>query len=278
MHCNFNSFLAGRGREHSGSSIIMVHSTSTAHHVSSALLPSPAHSLAFLPFAMLSRVRRIHSARITSDAFAATKVSLNAIQASTDAVPHLKSVVSAVIVLLEMSEKIRSNKKGCEHIAERSAQLVQDIWRQTKDFNVELPAEVERSVAEIETLFNEIEKFFNGLEKESRWERFARQDDNKSQVQEYGRLLGEAMLHFSINLELSIHRLHLESAAADQKRHAAMLASNRKRHAAMLAADRKRHAAVLAVSRTSESERLQLLTQIRGDVHMGKYVLASFFF
>jgi hypothetical protein len=42
------------------------------------------------------------------------------------------------------------NKKGCEHIAKRSAQLVQDIWRQTKDFGVVLPEEVERSVVSIE--------------------------------------------------------------------------------------------------------------------------------
>ncbi|KAJ6548995.1 hypothetical protein B0H19DRAFT_1379197 [Mycena capillaripes] len=121
-------------------------------------------------------MRRIRSARIISDAFAATKVALNAIQASTDAVPHLKSVVSAVIVLLEMSERIKSNKKGCEHITERSAQLVQDIWRQTKDFDVALPAEVDKSVAEIEKLFGEIENFFDGLEKEKFWQRFARQD------------------------------------------------------------------------------------------------------
>ncbi|KAJ6548880.1 hypothetical protein B0H19DRAFT_1265669 [Mycena capillaripes] len=193
---------------------------------------------------MLSRRRRTRSTRLTSDALAATKLTLNAIQGSTDAFPPLKSVVSAVIVILE------------------------DIWRQTKDFNVALPAEVERSVAEIEKLFKEIETFFNGLQKESPWERFARQDRNKSQVEEYGRLLDEAMLHFSINLELSIHRLHVESAAADQKRHTALLVSNRKRHVA----DRTRHAAVLAVSQMSESERLQLLTQIRGrvlSVHVG---------
>ncbi|KAJ6548962.1 hypothetical protein B0H19DRAFT_1379187 [Mycena capillaripes] len=200
-------------------------------------------------------MRRTRSTRLTSDALAATKLALNTIQASSDAFPPLKSVVSAVIVILELSQRPKSNRKGCERIAKRSAQLVQDIWRQTKDFNVVLPAEVERSVAEIETLFNEIEGFFNELEKENLWERIARQDRNKSQVEEYGRLLDEAMLHFSISLELSIHRLHLESVAVD----------------------RKEHAAVLAVSQMSESERL-LLAQIRGDVHMGKYVLATFFF
>ncbi|KAJ7899654.1 hypothetical protein B0H13DRAFT_1883835 [Mycena leptocephala] len=204
---------------------------------------------------MSSIMRRTRSTRITSDAFAATKVTLNAIQASADAFPPLKSAVSAVIVLLELRElfaygqfvstvqKAKSNKKGCEHIAKRSAQLVQDIWRQTKDFDVALPAEVEESVVQIGELFIEIEKFFEELTKENLWERLARQDRNKSQVEEYGRLLDEAMLHFSINLELGAHRLHLESVAAD----------------------RERHAAVLAVSRMSESERV-LLTQIRGKV------------
>ncbi|KAJ6470027.1 hypothetical protein C8R45DRAFT_1078610 [Mycena sanguinolenta] len=128
---------------------------------------------------MPSITRRIHS-NLTSDAFAArmrrvqippdasdaAKVALQAIQASTDAFPPLKSVVSAALVLVEMSE---------------------DIWRQTKDFNVELPAEVERSVAEIETLFRKIEDFFDGLEKEKLWQRLARQDRHKTQVEEYGR-------------------------------------------------------------------------------------------
>jgi hypothetical protein len=114
-------------------------------------------------------MRRTRSTKIASDAFDATKVTLKAIQASTDACAPLKSVV---LVVLEGSEvgfrlqhvfqvacsrpvlsnvqKVRSNKKGCEHIAERSAQLVQDIWRQTKDFDVALPAEVEKSVVKIE--------------------------------------------------------------------------------------------------------------------------------
>ncbi|KAJ7716543.1 hypothetical protein B0H16DRAFT_456851 [Mycena metata] len=204
---------------------------------------------------MPSRMHRISSTRITSDALAATKLTLKAVQASTDAFPPLKSAVSAVIVVLEMSEKVKSNKKECKRIAERSDQLVRDILRQTKDFDVALPAEVEESVDQIEKLFEEIKEFFKGLKEENFWKRLARQDRNKSQVEEYRRLLDEAMWHFDHNLDLSIHRLHVESAAADQKR----------------------HAAVLAVSRMSESERV-LLTQIRADVHMGKQHWGGFFF
>jgi hypothetical protein len=50
------------------------------------------------------------------------------------------------------------------------------------------------------SLFKEIESFFGGLETENAWERFARQDLHKSQIGEYGRLLDEAMMQFSVRL------------------------------------------------------------------------------
>ncbi|KAF8123710.1 hypothetical protein K438DRAFT_1950498 [Mycena galopus ATCC 62051] len=199
-------------------------------------------------------MRRLHSTRIASDAFAATKVALKAIQASADACAPLKSGVSTAIVLLEMSEKVKSNKKGCEHLAKRSAKLVQDIWTQMHDIRATLPAEVLESVSEIEKLFKEIKTFFEELRRENIWKRFARQDCNKSQIDEYERLLDEAMWHFTVNLELSLHRLHLEFAAADAQR----------------------HVAVLAVSQISETERM-LLTQIHASIYMGKHAAIVFF-
>jgi hypothetical protein len=54
-------------------------------------------------------------------------------------------------------------------------------------------------------LFIEIENFFEELTKENLWERLARQDRNKSQVEEYGRLLDEAMLHFSVRASLNFN-------------------------------------------------------------------------
>ncbi|KAF8204212.1 hypothetical protein K438DRAFT_1964577 [Mycena galopus ATCC 62051] len=191
------------------------------------------------------------STRIRSDAYAAMKVTLNAIQACTDAYPPLKSCISTAIVVVEMCEvivstvqRVKSNKKGCEHIAKRSARIVQDIWRQREMFGHELPVEVEESVAEIEKLFKEIQSLFAELKKENRLQRLARQDRNKVQIEEYGRLLDEAMVHFSFNLNLSMHRLQLESVVAHEKR----------------------HADVLDLSRMSEAERLQFLAQIRGKV------------
>jgi hypothetical protein len=54
-------------------------------------------------------------------------------------------------------------------------------------------------------LFKEIKEFFEGLKKENLLERIARQDRNKSQVEEYGRLLDEAMSHFSVRVSLNVN-------------------------------------------------------------------------
>ncbi|KAJ7064618.1 hypothetical protein C8F01DRAFT_1229173 [Mycena amicta] len=180
----------------------------------------------------LSTIRRSRSTRIRSDVVAAARLTLDAVQATTDVFPPVKSAVSTVIVLLEMSEsskssdrqlqRIKSNGKGCERIAQRSAQLVEDLWRQIKDFDVELPAEVKGSVVE-----------------------WARQKRSKSKIDEYEKLLDQAILDFSYNLQLSVHRLHVESAAANEKRHVESATANE-----------KRHGAVLAVSQMSETERL----------------------
>jgi hypothetical protein len=93
---------------------------------------------------------------------------------------------------------------------------VQDIWRQIKDFDVVLPAEVKRSVVEIEEsvatpstasvsstylayrLLQKIKIFFDGLQEENVWQRLARQNRNKSQIDEYGKSLDEAISDFSV--------------------------------------------------------------------------------
>jgi hypothetical protein len=49
-------------------------------------------------------------------------------------------------------------------------------------------------------LFNEINIFFEALEEDNFFQRLARQDDNKSRVEKYGRLLDEAMLHFNVRV------------------------------------------------------------------------------
>jgi hypothetical protein len=103
---------------------------------------------------------------------AAARIALRAIRDSSDAFPPLKSAAGAMIVVWDMSEvifflfllpslhithikpaghqKVKSNKKDCQLLANRAAEIVGDIWRQTKDFGVDLPVEAQQSVEEIE--------------------------------------------------------------------------------------------------------------------------------
>ncbi|KAJ7614796.1 hypothetical protein FB45DRAFT_248190 [Roridomyces roridus] len=213
-----------------------------------------------IPFT--ARTRRALPNQIASDALDATKVALKAIRASSDACAPLKSGVSAALVLLEMSEKMKRNKADSKTLAERAAQLVLDIWGQTKDLNGRLPDEVERCILEIETLFREIETLFHELEKQRFLRRLVRQDRHKAQIEEYGRLLDLATSQFSINLQLSIHTAQLGIRSAQ---------------IAQIAADEKRHGAVLTVSQMSEAERL-LLTSLDAKIHRAIISRGVFFF
>jgi hypothetical protein len=52
-------------------------------------------------------------------------------------------------------------------------------------------------------LFQKITLFLKELIEENLWQRLARQDHNKSQVDEYGRLLDEAISNFSVRVFLN---------------------------------------------------------------------------
>ncbi|KAJ7639580.1 hypothetical protein FB45DRAFT_1055667 [Roridomyces roridus] len=180
---------------------------------------------------------------LASDALDATKVALKAIRDSADVCPPLKSGVSAALVLLEMSERIKQNRQDAATLATRAGQLILDIWGQTTGIGVPLSGGLEGSILQIETLFTRIEAFLHELDEESALRRLIRQDRHKAQLEEYGHLLDLATSKFSINLQLSIHTAQMAQNAADEKR----------------------HDDVLRISRISEAERLRLLSVIHSQ-------------
>jgi hypothetical protein len=52
-------------------------------------------------------------------------------------------------------------------------------------------------------LFQHIILFLKELKEESLWQRLARQDRNESRIEEYRRLLDEAMIHFNVHVCLN---------------------------------------------------------------------------
>ena len=184
--------------------------------------------LALTRMSLLSRRKRGVTAGV--------RVVLQAIKDTGDVFPPVKSAAAAVIVVWEMSrvstkvciflraphdcfmlQRTRSNRKDCEHLADRAAEIVQCIWAQTKHYRRgDLSVEVEQSINRIarsvsiyglhltvlswwhHRIFEDVVVFLNELSKQSLANRFARQDENKKKIERFGKSLEEAMQDFSV--------------------------------------------------------------------------------
>jgi hypothetical protein len=196
---------------------------------------------------------------------AIAETTLRALRDSADVFPPLKSTAATVLTLLEMSQKVNSNKKDCKRLATRTADVFHDIWRQTKDYS-ELPTEVRQSIDQVEQIFGGIIDLVKDLEDQNFLTRYAHQDDNKGRIESSTKLLDEAIELFEMNLQMSVHRLHTETSQVMKN--------------SFLELDdisRERHDEVLDLSRMSEKER-ELLTKILDCAQFGKISIPFFFF
>jgi len=174
------------------------------------------------------------------DILAGVGVTLRVVRDSADVFPPLKSVAAAGVNVLEMSERVKSNKKECRRLARRSADIVDDILRQTRDYGEDIPLEAQYSIAQIEQIFHKINGFMTQLSNQRFMKRYARQLENKDQIVKYEKLLDETLVMFRVSLQISIHR----------------------RLTMLQRETSERHDKVLDVSRISDLEREQLLTKI----------------
>jgi hypothetical protein len=200
-----------------------------------------------------------------ADPLAAVEIILRAVRDSADVFPPLKSAAATVLILMEMSKKVNSNKEDCKDLAIRAAEIFHDIWRQTKDYG-ELPTEVQYSIDQIERIFHDIIDFMRDLETQNFVRRYARQDDNKGRIERFTKLLDEGILLFGVNLQISVYRLHTETSQVVKN--------------TLLEWDgvsRERHNEVLDVAQMSEKEREQLLTKLLEYAQFGKSRSLFFF-
>jgi hypothetical protein len=192
------------------------------------------------------------------------EIILRAVRDSADVFPPLKSAAATVLTLMEMSQKVNSNRQDCKDLAIRAADIFQDILRQTKDYG-ELPTEVQDSIDQIERTFHDITAFMQNLENQKFVRRYARQDDNKSHIERHTKLLDQGIWSFEVNLQMSVRRLHTETSQVMQN--------------TFLELDdvsRERHDEVLDVSRMSEKER-ELLTKLLEFAQFSKISISFFF-
>jgi len=189
------------------------------------------------------------------DAAAAARIFLQTIRDSADVFPPLKSAASTALAVWDMSEKVKSNKEDCRCLAKRTANIMRDIVRQTKDYGDRLPAGVQEGIAQIEVIFNQVVTLMQQLHG-PRWAQYIRQEANKNRIEQSNKLLDDAVRLFEVNLQMSILLSQIELDDVS----------------------RGRHSEILDVSRMTEKEREQLLTKLFDHARFGSRALFFFFF
>jgi len=162
--------------------------------------------------------------------------------------------LSHLITATTLFQRVKSNKKDCRRLAKRSAEIVHDILRQTKDYGEHLPLEAQHNITQIEQIFHDINGFMRQLRSQMFMKRYARQLENKDEIMKYENLLDEALIMFGVNLQISIHR----------------------RLTMLQRETSERHGEVLDVSRMTDSER-ELLTKILAKDCTAQFRHAFFF-
>ena len=103
-------------------------------------------------------------------------------------------------------------------MANRAEEIFRNVQTQTKDYQDQLPEEVQCSIRRIEQwappiltsithsqvlirsrIFQDIINFLKQLQEQGFVKRYARQDENKRQISQFSELLDKAMLEFSVS-------------------------------------------------------------------------------
>jgi hypothetical protein len=116
--------------------------------------------------------------------------------------------------LIGHDQRVKSNKNDCKRLAGRALDILCDIHRQTKDYGRDVPVEVKCSIDRIKEsvvlellldtmlkfsrVFQETIDFMKDLERQGLGERYARQDANKSRIEDLTRMLDGIMELFEV--------------------------------------------------------------------------------
>jgi hypothetical protein len=127
---------------------------------------------------------------------------------------------------------VKSNKEDCKRLARRGAGILRLIYEKTN--GGELPVDVQGSVDEIERIFHDIIAFMILLQKQRLIKRFSLQDENKSRIAYFTKLLDESIHSFELNLQLSLYRRHTEASECMTATFHEMDHVSRERHGELL--------------------------------------------
>jgi len=158
--------------------------------------------------------------RQSTTALAVPLIVLNAIKESSDAFPPLKGAVSSILHIIELSQKVKSNKEDCQKLAFRVQEILDKVTRAVPDATC-ISFDLLGRIAEFENTLDEIKLFMESLCRVNIFKRLIRHEEHKASFVKFNQLLDDAFQSFmfisTIKIEMLVSQQgeHLEALLLD---------------------------------------------------------------
>jgi hypothetical protein len=152
----------------------------------------------------------------------AVMIALTALKESSDAFPPLKSVVAGVLHIVDLSQKVKSNKEECQKLASRVQEMLDKIAVAVPDATC-ISYDLLVRVNEFARTLADIECFMKSLCRLGVVRRLLHHKEHEALIVEFNRRLDEALKSFmlisTIKIEMSVsqQRTHLEILSDEHK-------------------------------------------------------------
>ncbi|KAJ6589293.1 hypothetical protein B0H19DRAFT_1103531 [Mycena capillaripes] len=139
--------------------------------------------------------------------------SVTALRTSSDAFPPLKGVVSAVVAILEISQRVAQSKKDAHQLAGRSVKLLEMLADVISDRGA-IPPPMLASIERFESILEEIKIEMIQLTNRNRRWRLKYLNHNEGTLQKFNKRLDDTSREFemgvAVRTEECVHRIHTQ--------------------------------------------------------------------
>lgn len=129
--------------------------------------------------------------------FAVALIGLTALKESADAFPPLKSTVSGILHIIELSQKVKSNKENCQKLAWRVQEILDKIAVAVPDATC-IPSDLTLRIDEFTRTLGEIELFMESLCRVKVFKRCLRHKEREDTFLEFNQRLDNVIKSFML--------------------------------------------------------------------------------
>jgi hypothetical protein len=159
-----------------------------------------------------STTSRKSTAQQSTTALAAPLIVLNALKESADAFPPLKGTVSSILHIIELSQKVKSNKEDCQKLACRVQEILDKIKVAVHHATC-ISFDLLGRIDEFARALDEIELFMESLCRVNVFKRVLRHKEHEGSLVEFNRRLDDALKSFMLISTIKTEMLVLQQEA-----------------------------------------------------------------